>query len=202
MKKPRGRQSGKNTRRKKQREQRERRTNASLFPMPSKRKEKKTPLTIFPAAVGLSAAAMLRRYLPFLANDFLTMSLPPEERSTVCFWYVCKNKRGERKKKGDEMKKTRHQRRRRQRMFSPSFPMCSLFSHVSAPGACAAGSCAPSRGCPPPQPPPLVLVRSWLRKRSCILPFSLTRKERKKNVLPTTTAMRAIEKSSQTKKKY
>ena len=38
------------------------------------KKKKKKLLTIFPAAVGLSAAAMLSRYLPFRAIDFLTMS--------------------------------------------------------------------------------------------------------------------------------
>ena len=44
---------------------------------------KKLLLTIFPAAVGLNAAAMFSRYLPLRAIDFLTMSFPPEARSTV-----------------------------------------------------------------------------------------------------------------------
>ena len=44
---------------------------------------KKLLLTIFPAAVGLNAAAMFSRYLPLRAIDFLTMYFPPEARSTV-----------------------------------------------------------------------------------------------------------------------
>jgi hypothetical protein len=59
--------------------------------------QKNPSLTIFPAAVGLSAAAMFSRYLPLRAMDFLTISFPPEARSTV--FHVEVGKRGRERKR-------------------------------------------------------------------------------------------------------
>ena len=126
--------------------------------------------TIFPAAVGRSAAAMLSRYRPLRADDFLMMSLPPEARSTVFF---CLGEAGggeeevEQAKKKNAAVESLPLSRRFQCFLSVSL---SPNTHAWASAACAAGCVARGTGC---RPRPL-------RRQPCFLSLEADRRVRER----------------------